>query len=333
MKGVLSSKHSSVQLNIKLSKKISDSYLQKVDFTRFSGAKLHITITKSKQISPFLFNLSIAAEGGWRGPTGLEVDRTCISRPLSEKSFQNFLRVMSENVCSGVVQTNAYCVLGWLAASCHHRTMISRYPECVQTVLDGMRMHEGSVKVQEQGCAALRIFSLNSSMKTMVSEQDGICVLIKSMQNFSSNEFILEQACGALWFLSAFNNQNQDDILKLGGIDIIIKAMNQFPGCAAIQEQCCGALGYLAFENEVIQEKIANENGIESIVVAMKNHPLKAGIQAHGCGGLWSLARGCADNRSRIIDCGALELVRAALRKHTSSQVVGSAKILLRMFD
>eukprot|EP00960_Hanusia_phi_P004278 125208-Hanusia_phi.AAC.1 len=333
MLNILNSKQSSIQLNIRLSKNISDTNLQKVDFTNFSGAKVYVTITKSKQISPFLHNLSAAAESGWRGPTGLEVDRSCISRPLSEKSFQKFLDVMNEHLCSGVVQTNAYCILGWLAASCHHRTMISKYPDCVKMVLDGMRMHESSVKVQEQGCAALRIFSLNSLMKTMVSDQGGIAVLIRSTRNFSANEFILEQACGALWFLSAFNNQNQDEILKFGGIDIIIKAMNRFPSCPAIQEQCCGALGYLAFENEIIQEKIANENGIEGIVLAMKNHPNKAGIQAHGCGGLWSLARGSIENRARIIESGALELVQLALQKHTSSQVVGSAKILLRMFE
>mmetsp|Transcript_31566 Transcript_31566/g.74082 ORF Transcript_31566/g.74082 Transcript_31566/m.74082 type:complete len:156 (+) Transcript_31566:44-511(+) len=75
----------------------------------------------------------------------------------------------------------------------------------IKAVVEGMKAHEGSAGVQEQGCGALVNLAINDKNKEAIAAAGGIEAVVEGMKAHKGSAGVQEQGCGALLNLADKN--------------------------------------------------------------------------------------------------------------------------------
>jgi len=178
-------------------------------------------------------------------------------------------------------------------------------------VLAAITNHLNNASVNEQTLWVLRNLAFNSDENTAkVGYLGGIEIVIESMKLFIDNAAVLEQGCGAIANL-AVNDDNTKRIITSGGIEVTLLCMEKHLDAVGVQEQGCWIIKNLSRINDY-RNLIGNTNAIALIILAMKKYDQNSDLLEQTIWALHTLAWFHDDNKRKISESGARDLVIAA---------------------
>ncbi|EKX40453.1 hypothetical protein GUITHDRAFT_113481 [Guillardia theta CCMP2712] len=227
----------------------------------------------------------------------------------------------------------------------------------IEVILNIIKEHSKSERVQEQGCRALRILAFYWGGAVEIAEKGGIEAIIGAMKTHPTSQAVYEEACGALTSFALLNYH--DPIRDIGSI---MRAMKEYPTRQEVREL---AIFFNPYGDEEFPEEylvqIGKQGGIdavingisahiefilgantallkdyiETILRGMKAHPKIAFVQEAACQTLHSFDRsylfdeGEVDEYSsdimtetalEILDQGGISAIVGAIQAYTTSE-------------
>ena len=137
---------------------------------------------------------------------------------------------------------------------------------------------------------------------------------ILKLMNEKRDKTIVQNGCGAIFYIIHKNHANAKTIGKMGGVKVILDALKRHKANADVQEWGCGALQNLTL-NDDNKKTIAKLGGIKVILDAMKRHESNADVQGRVCAVLTNLAANDADKK-RIAKMGCIKVIFDAMKRH-----------------
>ncbi|EKX33843.1 hypothetical protein GUITHDRAFT_81042 [Guillardia theta CCMP2712] len=157
----------------------------------------------------------------------------------------------------------------------------------VKSVVNAMKNHTKSTRVQIQGCAALMNIAGNSNS----SVPDSIMHKVHEVVGGSN------------------------------AIEVVVDAMRSHRDNEEVQIHGIAAIRNLAWSQK-LKLMIAPAGGIEEVISAMRNFPLNSQIQVHGCAAVKNLSSNAVENKKRIGEEGGIAAMLSTLELHVQNQDV-----------
>lgn len=178
------------------------------------------------------------------------------------------------------------------------------------------------------------------------SREDTISVLTNVLNEYRNDPQVLTAAAGALWSVTAQDDDKKVEAAESGAIDCILDSLrnSQTQEDAEFDEWSIGLLACLA-RGEGNREQIGNCNGIETILDTLRLHQSSAGVFEWSCRVLYTLIHKYDDeggnddvlrrNIASIDENDGVAVIVSVMKIHYSESVAqGWALILLlRLMD
>lgn len=197
-----------------------------------------------------------------------------------------------------------------------------------------LNRHLDSADVRQQAVAALgNIACGGKTCQMKAREEGGVELILKVMQNSSSNVIIQEKCAMALRNLCHNNDRNSRVVGGFGGIDLIVLAMKKFSTVISLQIMACAALRYLSFDEEN-RERLGKNGGVVLIVEAIGT------VQRNSVGldeilkALSNATFDHTENKLAVARCNGIEVVMGILSAASSSAALeGGLRVLRNLTD
>jgi len=157
-----------------------------------------------------------------------------------------------------------------------------------------------------------------------IGESDGhqIESLLTLLKEHMDDPRVCAQVAAALETLTFTDTENRQTIVRHGGVEAVTRAMDSHQANEAVQRPAMDALWNLTFDEEALDRFPESDlSGIGRVADTMRRHSGVAEIQGASCAVLLNLAVR-EHNRTKIAQCGALELIGDAMRQHASCEEV-----------
>jgi len=117
----------------------------------------------------------------------------------------------------------------------------------VNIVLDAIKCHPLSERVQALGCATIGMLAWKNKVTAKhIIKLGGAETIVKTMNGHIGCHHVQCQGCLALTFLAKESNNIIDRIIGVGGANTVLEALRAHPDNAQVQNQGCVALRYLS---------------------------------------------------------------------------------------
>mmetsp|Transcript_95127 Transcript_95127/g.268754 ORF Transcript_95127/g.268754 Transcript_95127/m.268754 type:complete len:1140 (+) Transcript_95127:126-3545(+) len=157
-----------------------------------------------------------------------------------------------------------------------------------------------------------------------IGENDGhqIPSLLSLLKEHVGDARVCAEVATALETLTFTDMDNRQTIVQFGGVEAIATAMDRHQANEAVQRPAMDALWNLTFDDEALDRFTEGEGGgIERVVATMRFHVKTPEIQGGACAVFLNLAVR-EHNRLSIAQCGALEAIGEAMRRHAHNEDV-----------
>ena len=148
---------------------------------------------------------------------------------------------------------------------------------------------------------------------------------IKAMMKASSDPEAFAKQCAELDATAATDPAAFAELLARGCAAVVCVGMAVHRQNADVQKWGCAVLGRLApFTSDEAGDalKQATSGAVEAVVAALRAHLFSVDVQEHGCAALTKLTFKSAENRTRAVAVGAVDVVAACMRVHGGSSTI-----------
>lgn len=195
----------------------------------------------------------------------------------------------------------------------------------IVAVLDAMKLQSGmSRQMHREGIRVLRnVLCAQPDCKSIISENNGVEVIVNIMQSNLDASHIQEDACIVLWSISFKESETQTELLKCGGIPAIIQAMTKHTESEKIQYHGCGALHTLS-NNKALKPVILKNGGFDAAIVALREHGYSFQVTEKALATLANLSVISPGDKTKlcIMDKEEIHTVVNAIQLHDRSEKV-----------
>ena len=150
----------------------------------------------------------------------------------------------------------------------------------IKLIVESMR-NLNHTRLHEMACLAIGTMCWNNDLKTQVVTNDGIAVLLASLDVHRESGSLVKNACRALAQIAFNNDIYRDMINQTDAGRLVIASMQLHPHHDRAQMHGCVALSYLSWKSDSQQSYVID--GHRVIINAMKNHEMSSDVQEHAC--------------------------------------------------
>lgn len=224
----------------------------------------------------------------------------------------------------------------------------------VEIVLDGLRAHAAAEKVQELGCAALRMLACG---KNNCKEELVLCggaeVVIHALQTHAGAGPLQDTCCAMLASLLALTEvpvrdaepeaeaadpeaDGEEDLASsvedtspktmsellasLGAMYPTLSAMKAYLHVFDVQKNATGLIMNWAAQNEELREQVVGLGGMTLVLTAMRTYPGAMDLQLSGCTAVCGMSVDARYGLQKTIaSTGGIDLVLGAMRAFPAS--------------
>uniref|UniRef100_A0A8C8RU37 Armadillo repeat containing 6 n=1 Tax=Pelusios castaneus TaxID=367368 RepID=A0A8C8RU37_9SAUR len=198
--------------------------------------------------------------------------------------------------------------------------------------------HGDCAGVVREACSALRIMTFDDDIrvpfgnahdhaKMIVSENNGLKILIEAAKAFTDDSSVLSELCATLARLSVRNEFCQE-IVDLGGLNFMVALMADCIDHQELVKQVLSAIWAIA-GNDDVKDAIVNTGGTDLIVLAMSHHLASPQICEQGCAALSMLALRKPENCKVIMEGGGALAALQAMKVHPGEVAVQKQACML----
>mmetsp|Transcript_15936 Transcript_15936/g.22781 ORF Transcript_15936/g.22781 Transcript_15936/m.22781 type:complete len:532 (-) Transcript_15936:110-1705(-) len=225
---------------------------------------------------------------------------------------------------SSVASSNSSMTGEDIQVNLHNCSKIARSGGIV-AVLDAMKLQCGmSRQMHREGIRVLRnVLCAQPDCKSIISENNGVEVIVNIMQSNMDASQIQEDACIVLWSISFKDSETQAELLKCAGIPAIIQAMTKHPEAEKIQYHGCGALHTLS-NNKALKPVILKNGGFDAAIAALREHGYSFQVTEKALATLANLSVISPGDKTKlcIMDKEEIHTVVNAIQLHDRSEKV-----------
>lgn len=216
----------------------------------------------------------------------------------------------------------------------------------LEAVVAGMRRFAACEALQDRGCRCLALLArgsvankvsadyrrggkvesnviLRGQARQLIARHGGVPLLLDGMRRYPANAELQAAGCLALGQLGASEVRVKKRAAEGGVIGLVMRALGQHAEDAGVQQAACGAFRQLASRSQQNKDSIGDLGGVKKICEAahrfLGTSHRRVPVEAFGA--LCHLASKHAENKQRIFDCQALELVIEALKVEAEVEV------------
>ncbi|XP_030396230.1 armadillo repeat-containing protein 6 isoform X1 [Gopherus evgoodei] len=220
-------------------------------------------------------------------------------------------------------------------------------------LLTGAIVRHGSCAgVVREASSALRVMTFDDDIrvpfghahdhaKMIVSENNGLKILIEAAKAFTDNSSVLRELCATLARLSVRNEFCQE-IVDLGGLNFMVALLADCIDHQELVKQVLSAMWAIS-GNDDVKDAIVNTGGTDLIVLAMSHHLaspqlfqamiplflLVLQICEQGCAALCMLALRKPENCKVIMEGGGALIALQAMKMHPREVAVQKQACML----
>ncbi|XP_074834264.1 armadillo repeat-containing protein 6 [Carettochelys insculpta] len=198
--------------------------------------------------------------------------------------------------------------------------------------------HGDCAGVVREACSVLRVMTLDDDIrvpfghahdraKMIVSENNGLKVLIEAVKAFTDDSSVLSDLCATLARLSVRNEFCQE-IVDLGGLNFMVALLADCIDQQELVKQVLSAIWAIA-GNDDVKDAIINAGGADLIVLAMSHHLANPQICEQGCAALCMLALRKPENCKVIMEGGGALAALQAMKVHPKEVAVQKQACML----
>ena len=181
--------------------------------------------------------------------------------------------------------------------------------------------------VTRNACRAVGSLAYKDEGNLQRFRLSGACAnIVIALRTHAVDALVAEYACRAVYWLTA-DNGNVTEFAKTNVCKLVVAVLQAHAEESGVVSQACLAISGLAVKSKTDKvhrkntDKLVKNNAIENIVVALRKYPKSASVQRAGAMAIASLAR-LDDNRERLGQAGACELLVASLQTHGGEENV-----------
>ncbi|CAM2109133.1 unnamed protein product [Caretta caretta] len=198
--------------------------------------------------------------------------------------------------------------------------------------------HGDCAGVVREASSALRIMTFDDDIrvpfghahdhaKMIVSENNGLKILIEAAKAFTDDSSVLRELCATLARLSVRNEFCQE-IVDLGGLNFMVALLADCIDHQELVKQVLSVMWAIA-GNDDVKDAIVNTGGTDLIVLAMSHHLTSPQICEQGCAALCMLALRKPENCKVIMEGGGALVALQAMKVHPREGAVQKQACML----
>ncbi|KAM7134719.1 armadillo repeat-containing protein 6 [Macrochelys suwanniensis] len=198
--------------------------------------------------------------------------------------------------------------------------------------------HGDCAGVVREASSALRVMTFDDDIrvpfghahdhaKMIVSENNGLKILIEAAKAFTDDSSVLRELCATLARLSVRNEFCQE-IVDLGGLNFMVALLADCIDHQELVKQVLSAMWAIA-GNDDVKDAIVNTGGTDLIVLAMSHHLSSPQICEQGCAALCMLALRKPENCKVIMEGGGALVALQAMKVHPREVAVQKQACML----
>ncbi|XP_034611354.1 armadillo repeat-containing protein 6 [Trachemys scripta elegans] len=198
--------------------------------------------------------------------------------------------------------------------------------------------HGDCAGVVREAASALRVMTFDDDIrvpfgqahdhaKMIVSENNGLRILIEAAKAFTDDSSVLRELCATLARLSVRNEFCQE-IVDLGGLNFMVALLADCIDHQELVKQVLSAMWAIA-GNDDVKDAIVNTGGTDLIVLAMSHHLASPQICEQGCAALCMLALRKPENCKVIMEGGGALVALQAMKVHPREVAVQKQACML----
>ncbi|KAH1174925.1 armadillo repeat-containing protein 6 [Mauremys mutica] len=198
--------------------------------------------------------------------------------------------------------------------------------------------HGDCAGVVREASSALRVMTFDDDIrvpfghahdhaKMIVSENNGLKILIEAAKAFTDDSSVLRELCATLARLSVRNEFCQE-IVDLGGLNFMVALLADCIDHQELVKQVLSAMWAIA-GNDDVKDAIVNTGGTDLIVLAMSHHLASPQICEQGCAALCMLALRKPENCKVIMEGGGALVALQAMKVHPREVAVQKQACML----
>ncbi|XP_053150393.1 armadillo repeat-containing protein 6 isoform X2 [Hemicordylus capensis] len=198
--------------------------------------------------------------------------------------------------------------------------------------------HGDRANVVREACSGLRIMTFDDDIrvpfghahdhaKMIVSDHDGLRILIEAAKAFTDDCSVLSEICATLGRL-AVRNEFCQEIVDLGGLNFMVALLADCIDHQELVKQVLSAIRAIA-GNDDVKDAIVNVGGTDLIVLAMSRHLASPQVCEQSCAALCMLALRKPENCSVIMEGGGALAALQAMKTHPREVAVQKQACML----
>jgi len=220
----------------------------------------------------------------------------------------------------------------------------------VQAIIGGLRTHESSAKLQEQGLAMLCVLASGNdvnedagafassvhSRAQQMADAGAIEVMVSSLHSQRHSEEAQVRTFGALCDMSSGSDEGVEGrvqrMVEAGAIEAILAGLHALLHSAEVQEDgfvaLCNFSGGSGKGLEARVQTMVDAGAVQVVVAGLRAHEHSTEVQERGSAVLYNILSSCgsgADADRRLwhaVEVGVVEAITAGRRAHAHSAEV-----------
>ena len=181
---------------------------------------------------------------------------------------------------------------------------------CVDVILEAMKAHMSTARVQAMASAALSNMCDSPETEAHLLSQGALAQVVAALESFPQDGSVQEEASRALCNV-AYNLENQAALLGAGAVEVVVGAMTTFPANAEIQEIGSCFLGNVTTDNAEAKQGVG-PLALGVVLRAIRDHSDTTEVQEEAWRALIGLVQE-KENRGLAVAEGALEIANGAM--------------------
>ncbi|KAG0499547.1 hypothetical protein HPP92_004238 [Vanilla planifolia] len=193
----------------------------------------------------------------------------------------------------------------------------------IKAIRDGL----GSASMVS-ACSALRALSVNDEICRSISENGGIDILLKCLNDMdgNSNKAVAKTCCSLLSKLAA-SDDNKVAIIQKGGLDVLMKLSSIFLEDPSVLQEIMSIVSVLSLRFPDHAARAVEAGAGDLALQAMEKFPTMHLLQRQSCFMIRNLVARNPENRTILLGYGIEKLIRKAKGSHESCRDAATAAL------
>ena len=185
--------------------------------------------------------------------------------------------------------------------------------EGIESLLRGMKEHNGHLGIQINGCKALSHLSTHDEARHRICEQGGINLIVSTLETHGDDTRLIECGCSALLNMTSMTSDVPDWLIEQSGIvERTIDLLLTYQKSLCIERDCIGILQNISRNRSKVKAAIGDLGGIDAVLQAFSLYLDSPVVIERAFATLWSLAI-LDENKRRILQSDQIDTAIMAM--------------------